>query len=103
MQVIHLPISFIVSDMHSDSSLKNFMDECIRMKSFRHPNILGLLGMCLDSPDMVPSVVLPFMANGNLKNYLQQSRGYSKVHTYPLVSRISILQELEAMPYHKFS
>ena len=57
------------------------------MKSFNHPNIVGLLGMCLDSPDEVPLMVLPFMEKGNLKRYLQECRGFSpRVDIYPMVS-----------------
>ena len=56
------------------------------MKSFKHPNVLGLVGMCLNSPNGVPLMVLPFMANGNLKKYLQQARRYEKIDQYPEAS-----------------
>ena len=58
------------------------------MKSFSHPNVLGLVGMCLDSPDEVPLMVLPFMANGNLKKYLQHARSFTKIDEYPQVCLI---------------
>ena len=48
------------------------------MKSFRHPNVVGLIAMCLDSPDGIPRMVLPYMANGNLKKFLQRSRRFSQ-------------------------
>ena len=41
------------------------------MKCFKHPNVVELLAVCLDSPDGIPLMILPFMANGNLKTYLQ--------------------------------
>ena len=44
------------------------------MTTFQHPNVLGLLGVCFDSPDGIPLLVLPFMVNGNLKTYLVKSR-----------------------------
>ena len=56
------------------------------MKSFKHPNVLGLVGMCLNSPNGVPLMVLPFMANGNLKKYLQLARRYEKIDQYPKAS-----------------
>lgn len=74
------------SDVYSKNDMKNFLKECMRMKCFKHPNILGLLGMCLNAPDKLPRMVLPFMINGNLKRYLQMSRGYSEINAYPLVS-----------------
>lgn len=44
------------------------------MKDFHHPNVLGLVGVCLDSPEGVPYLVLPFMEKGNLKEYLKTRR-----------------------------
>ena len=44
------------------------------MKDFRHPHILGLVGVCFDAPDGSPYIVLPFMANGSVKTYLRQKR-----------------------------
>jgi serine/threonine protein kinase len=50
------------------------MAESLIMKDFKHPHILGLLGVCLDAPDASPYIVLPFMANGSVKEYLKQKR-----------------------------
>lgn len=76
-------------DVYSKVDMRNFFEECISMKCFKHPNVVELLGMCLDSPDGIPLMVIPFMANGNLKKYLQQSRGYSyKINTCPNVSML---------------
>ena len=51
------------------------------MKTFKHPNVVELIGMCLDSPDGFPLVISPFYPNGNLKTYLQKSRGCSLMVT----------------------
>ena len=53
------------------------------MMSFKHHNIVELIAMCLDSPDGFPMMVLPLYPNGNLKTYLQKSRGFS-----PMVDRL---------------
>ena len=46
------------------------------MLDFDHPNVLGLLGVCFDTDNGLPLIVLPYMANGDLKAYLQiQRRG----------------------------
>ena len=56
------------------------------MKDFQHPNILGLTGVCFDTPDGVPFIILPFMANGSLKDYLKSKRTHiTNVDTLPEV------------------
>ena len=76
----------VLSDTYSEDIIKAFLEECTSMKSFDHPNVLGLVGMCLNSPNGVPLMVLPFMANGNLKKYLQQARRYEMIDQYPEAS-----------------
>ena len=44
------------------------------MKRFDHPNIVGLLGVSFDTPDGYPYLILPFMANGNIRDYLKDKR-----------------------------
>eukprot|EP00731_Ephydatia_muelleri_P006861 Em0003g1109a len=51
------------------------------MKAFKHPNVVELIGMCLDSPDGFPLMILPLYPNGNLKAYLQKSRVFSPMVT----------------------
>jgi serine/threonine protein kinase len=46
-----------------------FLREAIIMKDFRHPNVLHILGVTFDC-DNSPMVVLPFMANGDLRQYI---------------------------------
>ena len=43
------------------------------MKDFDHPNVMSLVGVCLDAGPGV-SIVMPFMANGSLLGYLKQER-----------------------------
>ena len=61
-------------DVNSDRKLEEFFSECAIMKDFHHPNVLGLLGVVFNTPDCVPYLVLPFMKNGNLKDYLKSRR-----------------------------
>ena len=56
------------------------------MKDLKHHNIVELIGICLDSPDGFPLMVLPLFLNENLKTYLQKSRGFSpRVDFIPVV------------------
>ena len=43
------------------------------MKEFKHPNVMGLIGVCLDMGP-VPYIVLPFMSGGDLLTHIQQKR-----------------------------
>ena len=43
------------------------------MKNFDHPNVMSLLGVCLDAGP-APYIVLPYMANGNLLSHLKTNR-----------------------------
>ena len=43
------------------------------MMDFRHPNVMSLIGVCLDAGPGV-SIVMPFMANGSLLDYLKKER-----------------------------
>ena len=76
------------TDITSDADIRSFFAESATMATFQHPNILGLLGVCFDSPDGTPLMVLPFMVNGNLKTYLIKSRNPSLVQPdiFPNVS-----------------
>ena len=73
-------------EVHSEEQLREFLAESLIMKDFHHPHVLGLLGVCFDTPDGSPYIVLPFMANGSLKKYLMGNRVHStRVDIYPQV------------------
>ena len=48
------------------------MKEVTTMLSFDHPNIMSLIGLCLDTG--VPLIIMPFMANGSVLEYLKYHR-----------------------------
>jgi len=43
------------------------------MADFDHPNVLNLVGVCLDGGP-VPFIIMPFMFNGSLLSYLRKER-----------------------------
>ena len=56
------------------------------MKDFDHPNVLNVLGVGFNIDNELPFVVLPFMANGDLKAYLK--RKYWKTATINYLSEV---------------
>ena len=43
------------------------------MQSFKHPNVMSLIGVC-ENLSGGPAVVMPFMANGSVLDYLKKNR-----------------------------
>ncbi len=43
------------------------------MYKFDHPNVLKLLGVCLDGGP-APYIIMPYMENGSLDTYLKKER-----------------------------
>jgi len=57
------------------SAIRDLVAESTAMKQFDHPNVLPLLGVCVDpDDDDVFKVVLPFMTNGDLRTFLKCNR-----------------------------
>ena len=55
----------------NDSSVADLLQEILKMKDFSHKNILTLIGVALDSRNS-PCLVMPFMPNGSLCEYLRK-------------------------------
>ncbi|XP_029861858.1 tyrosine-protein kinase receptor UFO [Aquila chrysaetos chrysaetos] len=58
--------------------LEDFLSEAVCMKEFDHPNVMKLIGVCLQSWGAeglpAPVVILPFMKHGDLHSFLLYSR-----------------------------
>ena len=91
------------------------VNEGLRMKELNHPNVMGLIGMCLSSFTHVsepqtnessPLVVLPFLPNGDLRNHLFLSRTSDTVNQFTLRKLIQfaldIAKGMEYLANHKF-
>ena len=42
------------------------------MLSFQHPNLMSLVGVCLD--DEMPLLIMPFMSNGSVLEYIRHHK-----------------------------
>ena len=69
---------FVILYNYTDykENLQSFLNECVLMKKLNHPNVLPILGICLESNDEtgLPFMLLPFMVNGDLRSYLKKKR-----------------------------
>ena len=75
-------------DASTSEQVEEFMSESAIMLDFDHPNVLKLLGVCFDTNDQLPVIILPYMANGDLKSYLQSKRHNTERGTLPDVSQL---------------
>jgi hypothetical protein len=58
--------------LFSANDVQQILQEVVKMKDFKHPHVIPLIGVCLDSG---VGVVMPFMANGSILSYLKKERG----------------------------
>ena len=42
------------------------------MLSFKHPNVMSLIGMCFDGE--MPLIIMPYMTNGNVLVYVKRNK-----------------------------
>ena len=57
----------------SHADVQSMLSEISRMKDLSHPNVMSLLGVCIDATQG-PSIITPYMANGSLLDYLKRDR-----------------------------
>ncbi|XP_017320153.1 tyrosine-protein kinase Mer isoform X1 [Ictalurus punctatus] len=85
--------SFLPVDNFSQREIEEFLNEAACMKDFNHPNVIRLLGVCLDvGPGHFPKpmVILPFMRYGDLHSFLLRSRLESSPLHLPTLLRFMI-------------
>ena len=59
--------TFGTDDVH------NMLEESYKMKEFHHPNVLTLIGVCIELGP-APYIIMPLMARGSLLDYLKKIR-----------------------------
>ena len=59
--------------MPSVSDISELLDESLKMKAFSHPNILNLIGVCVDL-GAAPNIKKPYMERGSLLHFLKKER-----------------------------
>ena len=59
--------------IYSPADLKNTMSEVSKMSELSHPNVMNLVGVCTGLTQG-PGIVMPYMANGSVLDYLKKER-----------------------------
>ena len=97
---LYVILCLLVSSL---SSIRDLVAESTVMKQFDHPNVLSLLGVCVDPDDEdVFKIVLPFMANGDLRSFLKYNRVEpTKIDEYNDVTWMSssVMMYLYTLPH----
>lgn len=89
--VYKVNISNSYTDISAPENINDFVKESILMLGFDHPNVLKLLGVCFDTDDNLPLIVLPYMANGDLRSFLMSKRNPSVSVSYAVFPQVNIL------------
>ena len=69
----HVSIICLILGLYSTSDVAKMLAEIAKMEDLRHPNVMSLIGVHLDMR-LGLSIVMPFMANGSLLEYLKRER-----------------------------
>ena len=62
---------FTTTGLFNANDVQQILQEVVKMKDFKHPHVMPLIGVCLDSG---VGVVMPFMANSSVLSYLKKER-----------------------------
>ena len=63
--IIHLALSL-------ENDKEKLLKEMTTMLSFKHPNVMSLIGVCFDGE--IPLIILPYMSNGSVLGYVKQNK-----------------------------
>ncbi|XP_061212895.1 tyrosine-protein kinase Mer [Neopsephotus bourkii] len=84
-------------DNFSHREIEEFLSEAACMKDFNHPNVIKLLGVCMElSSQQVPRpmVILPFMKYGDLHSFLLRSRLEMAPQFVPLQTLVKFMVDI---------
>ncbi|XP_039594468.1 tyrosine-protein kinase Mer [Polypterus senegalus] len=85
-------------DNFSQREIEEFLSEAACMKDFCHPNVIRLLGVCLEinSHERFPKpmVILPFMKYGDLHSFLLRSRLGERPQYLPLQTLLKFMIDI---------
>ena len=54
------------------SDKEKLLKEVTTMLSFDHPNVMSLIGVCIDGE--MPLIIMPYMSNGRVLGYVKRNK-----------------------------
>jgi len=69
-------LSFYADTTVTSRQLQEFLQEATMMRHFNHPNVLSVVGVVFKEGR--PFVLIPFMENGDLRQYLRNQNNVRK-------------------------
>ena len=61
-----------IAALFSSGDSERLTKEISTMLSFEHPNVMSLVGVCLDGE--MPLLIMPFMSNGSVLEYVRHHK-----------------------------
>ena len=66
-------ITVSVAAMFTPGDVSSIVEESLKMKNLKHPNVLNLIGVSVDAGPS-PYIVMPYMTHGSLLTFLKKER-----------------------------
>jgi len=63
----------LLSGDATKKEIEDILSETLKMDLLSHPNVMNLIGVSI-SNTLSPILIMPFMENGSLLNYLKKER-----------------------------
>ena len=63
---------YISTALFSTHDIERITKEVSAMLNFKHPNVMSLIGVCLDGE--MPLIIMPFMSNGSVLEFVKSHR-----------------------------
>ncbi|XP_067831204.1 tyrosine-protein kinase receptor UFO-like [Heptranchias perlo] len=80
------------------TEMEDFLREAVCMKEFDHPNVMRLLGVCLQNHENEgfpsPVVILPYMKHGDLHSFLLYSRLQESPVYLPMQTLVKFMTDI---------
>ena len=66
------------------SDQEKLLKEVTTMLLFKHPNVMSLIGVCIDGE--MPLIIMPYMSNGNVLEYVKKNK--EEIH-FPIDQKVN--------------
>ena len=86
----------------TSADLQSMVSEIMLLQELSHPNVMSLIGVCLDSTQG-PSIVMPYMANGSSLSYFRKERKMLQLNLDAELEKIVSVRKLLLGICHQIS